>query len=1323
MNRFKKIISIIVVALMVIITVPIGSVKADEYIEPKYSLTLTKVKSDALGWDDEGNYNYYFLFNFVGDDNTKYYYRIDSNMADITDLEKIKQTNNAIDCGVLKQSSFSNNYWLNCTLQEAHINTLYLHIIGCSEDENEVGNAYTYPFNYTNIDTINVEGNKVKVTCKVETDYWGGYSPVNNFYLYADSENNKDYINKIKEKEGITTDYIASTNNKNRIEKPIKVLNIHPNASENGHNSAELKDWMEKWGRFYGVDENGNSVQQYGTGRGGIKVTSMTIDEFNLRTPTDSNSLAESIANINTIITLENELKKYDVIVFGTWDANNGKDINSKGAEIIRDFIQGTGYFTEKGEGAVIFGHDTIFHDRTNFATLADLVGIGVLSNVNQKYCWYNGYTGSATQHNWVNMWNETYFGTPASSASMTSMDGQSVVQIAENSIFTKYPWIVGNVNSLLTIPPCHMVGQYYKNNESQSFIKFYHPAYNGLKNNDCGMYMGITWDNFNSYLTVNKKNKTAMIQTGHANCQSTFDERKIWANLIFYLTQEEVNNELTANLYDSVNPKVPSFKGNPSSDNDNKKITFSLNDGKDIDEEFNFYIKTNNSISNDVQTSLEKDVEYQSGFDHFEYYIDEIEASREDITSAASTTSTSIDYNYTDEDCGKTKYIHVRAVDKEGNKSDFAVKSFDIKSNEGTVIVEYIDTNGNEIKTSVSSIGKIGDSYTDFVNQNKLNTITKGDTSYTLKTIPSNASGNYKEEDIVVKLIYQKDKGTVYINYLDEDGNKIELPVSKDGFVGDSYTTTAKNIEGYTLKTTPSNASGKYTKNKITVNYIYTQNEVKASLYLSKNPYLKWTNGDVTITAETNFSGVKKTYNEGIGLVTSYNYVKSITGLGTTTNFTANSYTRTTTRIATKNETYNFSATGILSNVTSKIRIIEIDKDKPVISNYPSENWTKDDVNLNIKLTDSTSGVLNAKLTGNILPVSTKSWSSTTPGSTVSTKTEYYTEKIGTEGRHSYNIEVTDNATNSQTGTFELNIDKTAPVIIGTIGDKFNNKDIEIENNGDYSIISEDIPIKINALDELSGVKEFKLYETDKNFNNEKEIKDSTISNKDSYPEKENGDIEYNLKVNSDYEGYGYHYYIAKAKDEVGNESEIKFKIYFKPEIELLGLTNTYRVPFINQLITERVPGPVVAPLKIISGVKIGMEVDFKGADIAEVEFYKNGNTKINGIKFESSDSTLVTYNKTLATKYVAADWTNGDNGVDNKVSMLISNPDQRNKTHFDFILPNKGANACKHGDVISMKVILYSKEKNKINIELGNKFFYIQDDVEQQLAINNIR
>ena len=72
----------------------------------------------------------------------------------------------------------------------------------------------------------------------------------------------------------------------------------------------------------------------------------------------------------------------------------------------------------------------------------------------------------------------------------------------------------------------------------------------------------------------------------------------------------------------------------------------------------------------------------------------------------------------------------------------------------------------------------------------------------------------------------YQAVKGTVIVKYVDEDGNEILTSTTKTGNVGDSYKTTAKTISGYTLKTTPSNATGKFTESTITVTYVYSKTE-----------------------------------------------------------------------------------------------------------------------------------------------------------------------------------------------------------------------------------------------------------------------------------------------------------------------------------------------------------------------------------------------------------------------------------------------------------------------------------------------------------------
>ena len=66
--------------------------------------------------------------------------------------------------------------------------------------------------------------------------------------------------------------------------------------------------------------------------------------------------------------------------------------------------------------------------------------------------------------------------------------------------------------------------------------------------------------------------------------------------------------------------------------------------------------------------------------------------------------------------------------------------------------------------------------------------------------------------------------KGTVIVKYVDESGVEIANGQTLTGNIGTSYSTSAASVSGYTLKTTPSNASGSYTESTITVTYIYSK-------------------------------------------------------------------------------------------------------------------------------------------------------------------------------------------------------------------------------------------------------------------------------------------------------------------------------------------------------------------------------------------------------------------------------------------------------------------------------------------------------------------
>lgn len=139
----------------------------------------------------------------------------------------------------------------------------------------------------------------------------------------------------------------------------------------------------------------------------------------------------------------------------------------------------------------------------------------------------------------------------------------------------------------------------------------------------------------------------------------------------------------------------------------------------------------------------------------------------------------------------------------------------------EGTVVTKYTDTLGNEIAQRNSTTGVVDTDY---------NTIAKMIPGYTLTQIPSNATGKYSEGIKEVIYIYTKDdvmppvvEGTVITKYVDENGKEISGQNQSTGEVNQPYSTVEKAIPGYTIKTVPSNHTGVYTEEVITVTYVYT--------------------------------------------------------------------------------------------------------------------------------------------------------------------------------------------------------------------------------------------------------------------------------------------------------------------------------------------------------------------------------------------------------------------------------------------------------------------------------------------------------------------
>ena len=162
-------------------------------------------------------------------------------------------------------------------------------------------------------------------------------------------------------------------------------------------------------------------------------------------------------------------------------------------------------------------------------------------------------------------------------------------------------------------------------------------------------------------------------------------------------------------------------------------------------------------------------------------------------------------------------------------------------------VTVKYIDENtGKEIPgvDRIVTTYKEGENYT---------TEKKEISGYQFTKDSGNTTGTVERENIDVVYYYKKTSAGVEVRYIDQvTGEPLYPPENITGLEKDPYTTQAKEIDGYELVVTPSNASGKMTVEKITVTYEYRK---------TANVIIKHIDGN---TGETIIEDVVKKYKEG---------------------------------------------------------------------------------------------------------------------------------------------------------------------------------------------------------------------------------------------------------------------------------------------------------------------------------------------------------------------------------------------------------------------------------------------------------------------------
>ncbi|MGI6095030.1 MAG: MucBP domain-containing protein [Lachnospiraceae bacterium] len=140
------------------------------------------------------------------------------------------------------------------------------------------------------------------------------------------------------------------------------------------------------------------------------------------------------------------------------------------------------------------------------------------------------------------------------------------------------------------------------------------------------------------------------------------------------------------------------------------------------------------------------------------------------------------------------------------------------------TVTARYVDEAGNKLCDDIVYQGEEGATY-------QLNQLVIDD--YDFVRVEGEVTGVYTKNLKVVTFIYKKDvvleEGTVQVSYRDEAGAKLAADITYKGHVGEPYATSQLTIPGYKLKEVNGNTTGTFTKEPISVRYIYTKAEEEA--------------------------------------------------------------------------------------------------------------------------------------------------------------------------------------------------------------------------------------------------------------------------------------------------------------------------------------------------------------------------------------------------------------------------------------------------------------------------------------------------------------
>lgn len=386
--------------------------------------------------------------------------------------------------------------------------------------------------------------------------------------------------------------------------------------------SAALKVWME-----------GGEID-------GVKFTN-----FGQNLVTKGQSIKVDLISVEGLKKNVKKIWDYDIVVIGTWDgagARNSLDqtCNYPDANLISEFKK-----YKQSRYGLIASHDTISIFTGN------KFGLGLMKD---DFLVKVGGRG-------VNRTDEVDVDVKGVPMITNWRRGSTIVDVVKWGQVIDYPWNLSGRE--LHIPSTHTYGNLAMGDIWMTLRWVNSSADRPFLYDKTGYPEGCDI----AYLSTN--NNTAMIQTGHSNCNSTDDERKVWANLIYSLKQRTYKTvRFDHSCVDEDEPVTPTCSCLRYENN-----LFDMTcEGYDRETLYMYRVEgfdKNNAL---VGKSPDMEINTASNFSYFVYKIDTSATIDKNVlfqsgtkTAATGEESVRVHGNY-----AAGRFVHILGVDESGNLS-----------------------------------------------------------------------------------------------------------------------------------------------------------------------------------------------------------------------------------------------------------------------------------------------------------------------------------------------------------------------------------------------------------------------------------------------------------------------------------------------------------------------------------------------------------------------------------------------------------------------------------------------------------------------------